>query len=321
MDELLLPRALRLRPRLVPKPWGGRRLAELGRDLPDGVDVGESWEVADLTSDQTAVEDPTSRVADGPLEGRTLAELAVDHPDWLLGRSTRREDGRFPLLVKLLDAREPLSVQVHPTAATVRPGEHVKEESWIVLAAEPDATLLLGLREHVTPEQLEDAAGTPRIVELLREVPVTPGDVLHVPPGVVHALGAGVLVAEIQTPSDTTYRLYDWTEELGRAPRELHEEAGVAAVEDAWSANMTAGVAPRGVRRLVETADYDLACHPLDAGRTVVVPAGRARVLLISEGMVRLNREILRAGEVRLVPAGARIQLSGFGLAFLATAR
>lgn len=318
---MTLPAALRLRPRLVPKPWGGRRLGELGRDLPDGVDVGESWEVADLGADQTGVADPVSRVADGELAGHSLAELAAAHPRWLLGDGVRRADGRFPLLVKLLDAREPLSVQVHPTPATVRPGEHVKEESWVVLAVDPGATLLLGLRADVTREAFAAAAGTPAMVGMLREVEVAPGDVLHVPPGVVHALGAGVLVAEVQTPSDTTYRLYDWTEELGRAPRELHLQAGVVAVHDAWSHNLAAPDRPDGGGSRVTTGAYELECHALASGRGATVPSGRARVVLVVSGAVVLGGDALATGDVRVVPAAADAVLAGDGVALVATAR
>lgn len=312
--------ALRLAPVLVPKPWGGRALARFGRALPDdGARIGESWEVADLAAGTTPVADPCSRVADGPHVGRSLAELVAHDRDWLLGDAAPTSDGRFPLLVKLLDAAEDLSVQAHPTPATVRPGEHLKTESWVVLDAAPDARVLLGLRPGTTRAAFADAVGTPAVAGLLREVPVAPGDVLHLPTGTVHALGAGVLVAEVQTPSDTTYRLYDWTEELGRAPRELHVDAGREAVLDAWDANLAAPLRPAGAGTLVDEDAYRLERVALAAGDIRHGEPGRPVVVVVLDGTPTVCGEPLARADVRLVPAAVACDLAGPGTVLLAT--
>jgi mannose-6-phosphate isomerase len=302
---------LRLEPVLVAKPWGGRTLEQLGRALPDGVDIGESWDVADL--DPAAVgstDDPTSRVASGPHTGRTLSELIATDADGLLGAS-RSVDGRFPVLVKLLDAREPLSVQVHPPAGYVadHPEVHLKTESWVVLEAEPDASLLIGVRSGVTLNEVVAALGTPAIVPLLREVPARPGEVHHLPAGTVHALGGGVLVAEVQTPSDTTFRVYDWIEELGRDPRPLHLEAAAASIEEAWEHNrQPPPPAGRDETELVTTDAYALRRWFLADGEERPVDGGHARVVQVLTGELvgaELDAPVPRGGTA-VLPAAWR---------------
>lgn len=186
---------------------------KLGKRLPPGVSIGESWELASLPGDD-------SRVRGGPLAGQTLAELVERWGPGLVGGAALVE-GRFPLLLKYLDAAENLSVQVHP-----RPGAGggaVKHESWYVIDADPGACVYIGLRPGVSPEDLRRAGDTPGVVELLQRRAARRGDCFYLPSGVLHALGAGTLVAEVQTPSDVTYRLYDWgrRDAQGRA-RELH---------------------------------------------------------------------------------------------------
>ena len=301
---------LQLAPVLVPKPWGGRRLGGLGRRLPPGATIGESWDVADLSAEDTAVADPCSRVLDGPSAGRSLAELLDEDPAALLG-SVPAVAGRFPLLVKTLDAREHLSVQVHPTAADagLDPTATPKTESWLVLAADPGAVLYLGVRHGVEVDDLRRAAGTPAIVELLRQVPARPGSLHHLPAGVVHALGAGVVVLEVQTPSDTTYRLYDWTEEYGRAPRSLHLEEALAVAATAWEVNTDRA---RAVHRaagevgpLLDTEHYRISRHRLHPGARLRTVGGQARVVYVVEGRL-LGDELVRPlgrGGVVLLPA------------------
>lgn|GEM_PF-3078263 len=311
--------ALRLAPVLVPKPWGGRALARLGRDLPDDLGrVGESWEVADLVPDATPVADPCSRVVDGPHAGRSLAELVAQDRTWLLGDAAATPAGRFPLLVKLLDASEDLSVQVHPTPATASPGEHVKTETWVVLDAEPGARVLLGLRPGTTRAAFAAAAGTADVVQLLRPVPVAAGDVLHLPSGLVHALGAGVVVVEVQTPSDTTHRLHDWAE-LGRAPRELHVEQATEAVLDAWDANLAEPQRPAGVGVLVSEDAYLLARNRLAAGETWRARDSRPWVVVVLDGTPTVCGERLARADVRLVPAAVDCELAGPGTVLLAS--
>ena len=278
---------LALTPRLVEKPWGARHLADLGRQLPDGVLVGESWDVADLDASVTSVDDPVTRVAHGPMAGATLSELVASHGEELLGAGAATDDGRFPLLVKHLDAGEHLSVQVHPPAAVVDdlPGAHLKTESWIVVQAEEGAVIMLGVVDGVGVDEVEQAMGTPDLVPLIRRVPARVGDVHHVPAGLLHALGAGVVVCEPQTPSDSTYRLYDWTEEYGRAPRDLHAAEAMRCLREEWDLNVTVPQPVQGDGVLVDTPHYRISRTTDAPAGAVDVPARpRARVVVVVAG-------------------------------------
>jgi len=187
--------------------WGGRNLETLyGRKLPDGV-VAESWDIS-------AFPGAATRVTSGYWKWRTLEDVVNDLGGHLLGTTSRERFGvRFPLLVKLLDAQRDLSVQVHPDdayAAAHENGAWGKSEMWYVLHAQPGAELILGLAPGVTRATFEEALKNDRVVTQLQRIPVHPGDVFHIPAGTIHALLAGIVVAEIQQNSDTTYRIYDW---------------------------------------------------------------------------------------------------------------
>jgi mannose-6-phosphate isomerase len=197
---------MKLVPKLLAKPWGGRRIETvLGRRLQVAGPVGESWEVYDRGGD-------SSEIANGPLAGRRLADLRGDRP--------------FPLLVKLLDAGEELSVQVHPDAdAARRLGGEEKSECWFVVHAEPGAKVSRGLVDGCTREDLVDALAAGDVASKLRSFEVAAGDTIYVPAGTVHTIGAGVLLVEVQQNSDTTYRLHDW----GRG-RELHVREALESV-------------------------------------------------------------------------------------------
>ena len=195
-------------------PWGGRNLAsKLGRTIPDGI-VAESWEIA-------AHPNGSSVVNAGPLQGKTLPEVQALLGEMLLGdrNDAALATGKFPLLIKILDANRWLSIQVHPDDAygLAHEGEPGKTEMWVVLHAEPGSELIYGFAPGMTRTQYAAVIGTDASVDGLHRVAVKPGDVIFVPSGTIHALGPGVMVAEIQQNSDTTYRIWDW----GR-PRPLH---------------------------------------------------------------------------------------------------
>lgn len=208
--------------------WGGRRLAELfGKPLPPGEPIGETWELADLEHEQSVV-------AAGPAKGKTLHELVTAWGADLTGR-VKLIDGRFPLLIKFLDARERLSVQVHPDAAmAARLGGavRVKHEAWYVIAAEPESFMYRGVADGVDATAFAAAARDGTVERLLHKVPVKPGQCYYLPSGTLHALGAGVVVAEVQTPSDVTYRVFDWNriDPAAGAPRELHVEQALECI-------------------------------------------------------------------------------------------
>jgi mannose-6-phosphate isomerase len=214
-------------PLLKPKVWGGRWLERLGKSLPADTQIGESWEVSDLSADVTAF--GRSVIANGDWGGRTLHEALADHGEAIMGAAPLTEEGGFPLLVKYLDARENLSVQVHPSESYIErhPEAFLKSEAWYVVDAAPDAVIYKGLKGSLTLETLRRHIEDGTIVDDLIPVPVRPGDCHYLPSGTCHALGAGVLVAEIQTPSDTTFRLFDW----GRSSRDLHLDEAMACID------------------------------------------------------------------------------------------
>ena len=306
----MLPDLLRFEPLMVERPWGGRRLESLGRVLPSSAHVGESWEVADLPPAEGTAEDRSTRVAEGRLAGTTLVELVARFGAGFLGSARPMPDGRFPLLVKLLDAREHLSVQVHPPAevADRDPGIRAKSESWYVLDAEPGSKLWFDVRTDVDGEELRAAAGTSAFVGLLGDVPARVGDFHHIPAGRVHALGAGVMVLEIQTPSDTTFRIYDWNHLYTRPPRDLHLDAAIRSiVRGDIAAISVAGGAVPGVRNLVRTADYWIREHRVDGGSVVLDPRAELRVLMVISGAVSAGSVTLRPGDIRILPASSRL--------------
>jgi mannose-6-phosphate isomerase len=211
------------RPHFLRKPWGGRLLAELfNKPLPPDDPIGESWELVSLPEVESVIDR-------GPYAGQALDALVQGQGRELLG-AAQLVDQRFPLLIKFLDARRHLSVQVHPKpdpGQTWQPG--IKHEAWYVLHAEPGAQVFINFRPGVTPADAKAASGTPAFRELLAARPATVGDCFYLPSGTVHALGGGLVVAEVQTPSDVTYRLYDWDRMgLDGKPRALHIEQGLS---------------------------------------------------------------------------------------------
>ena len=202
--------------------WGGRNLEKIGRDLPVNVNVAESWEIASHADGMTVI-------SNGSYAGKTLPELmstlGIDlvgrHNQWALDR------GIFPLMVKLLDAEDRLSIQVHPDDAYAKEHEGANElgkaEMWVILSAKPGAGIIYGFAHETTPEALHQAVSSGSLEPALNFIPVKAGDHVCVPPGTLHAILEGVVLAEIQQNSNTTYRVYDWNrvDDQGN-PRDLH---------------------------------------------------------------------------------------------------
>jgi len=208
--------------------WGGRSFeTQLGRAIPDGI-VAESWEIAAHANGSTAV-------SNGPLAGVTLPQLLEQWGVELVGsrNASMAQAGRFPLLIKLLDANRWLSVQVHPEDAYALENESDlgKTEMWIVLHAEPGAEIIYGFKAGVDEAAFAQALAEDRCEEWLHRLPIQNGDVVMVPAGSIHALGPGTLVAEIQQNSDTTYRIYDWGRENTTTPRPIHIEQALAVLD------------------------------------------------------------------------------------------
>jgi mannose-6-phosphate isomerase len=222
---------LRFEPIYQYRLWGGRRLANLLKaPLPAGP-VGEAWILSDRA-------DHASRVTNGAFKGRTLTQLLEQFPEQLMGKLAHRFN-RFPLLLKFLDAREMLSVQVHPSDAhkeLIPPGETGKTEAWVVLEAEKESRIYTGLKPGTTPQDLNRALTNGTVVEQLRCLNPKAGDAVFIPAGTVHTLG-GVVVFEVQENSDVTFRLYDWDHidtETGRA-RPLQVDQALASIDYAES--------------------------------------------------------------------------------------
>lgn len=236
--------------------WGGRKLETLlGRELPPGVNIAESWEIAAHPHGDVTV-------ANGPLRGRSLAALTETYGSELTG--SYAHPGRFPLLVKLLDAHQKLSLQVHPGDAYARAhenGELGKSEMWVVLHAEPHAALILGLQPGATRESFRRALEAGGLEQWLHVLPVQAGDAICVPAGTLHAILGGSVIAEIQQNSDATYRVYDWTRTgPDGQPRPLHVDKALDVID---FTTVRPGLAEP---RLLEARDgirrWELCCGP-----------------------------------------------------------
>jgi len=304
------PHAFRVEPATVTKVWGGRTIVEqFGRDAPADEPVGESWEVADLPEGE-------SRVATGPLRGRPLSDLVERWGRDLVGDRDPSEG--FPLLVKIIDAAEDLSVQVHPSQRDVEerfPEADSKDESWLILRTDPGGSILHGVREGVTAETFRRAVDEGRAAELLRRVEVEPGDVVRVAPGTIHAICAGVTLLEIQQPSDTTYRLYDYDRPgLDGQPRELHLDRGmqVANFGDQPPTRIPGGQLQderADIDLLVDVDAYRIERVEFDDDFEWIVHPGSPQVVHVLEGSLVLtageaaSSVRIEAGRTAVVPA------------------
>ena len=237
-ERRLLQRPLRFAPLFQDRVWGGRRLAARFADAPPAARIAEAWLLSGHPKGLTPV-------AEGPLSGQRLPELMARFGPLLVGARNGQAlaHGRFPLLIKLLDVDDWLSVQVHPTTGSRALAAEVygKTELWVALWAAADAHLLLGLKDGCTRADLEQAGPSAALVERLQKRKVQPGQSFFVPSGTVHALGPGLTLLEVQECSDATYRLYDWDRPRAAA-RPLHWEQGLRALETAAPPANPAGV-------------------------------------------------------------------------------
>ena len=220
---------LRFAPIYQYRLWGGRRLARLlSAPLPGDGPIGEAW----LLSDR---DDHPSCVADGPLKGRTIAQLLEQFPEQVMGKLAGRFR-RFPLLLKFLDARELLSVQVHPTDThtdLLPPGETGKTEAWVVLQAGTKSRIYAGLKPGTTEGDLRRALANGAVADRLAHFTPKPGDAVFLPAGTVHSLGGDIVVFEVQQKSDVTFRLYDWNHVDAKTgkPRALQVDQALACID------------------------------------------------------------------------------------------
>lgn len=289
----------------VETPWGGEGLRELFcKAIPDDL-TGESLEISALAGMPSVVEN-------GELKGRTLREVYETYR----GRLTGQKDGaEFPLLVKLLDAREMLSVQVHPgdDYAGRRHGKLGKTEAWVVLDAPPGAKLVLGLKPG---RELKQAVEAGALEDALNWLTVTPGDVLYIPHGLVHALGGGIRVYEIQQSSDVTYRLWDWNRPGPDGKlRALHTEDALEVARPLAGAALNGvSVDVPGGRQTVYIANGYFELWRLDASGRMALPGGRMRlVTALGRGVLGWadGALALSAGDSVVIPADSDAWLEG----------
>ncbi|HEX8311700.1 MAG TPA: type I phosphomannose isomerase catalytic subunit [Chthoniobacteraceae bacterium] len=279
-------------PLFMERVWGGRRLETLlKKRLPQSTRIGESWEIVDR-------EDAQSVVHEGPLRGSTLHELWTEHRELIFGALP--DSPRFPLLFKILDAQERLSVQVHPPAEVAAQfGGEPKTEMWYLLDTQLESDLYAGLKAGVTRESFEEALRDGEVAEKIHRMPVRAGDAIFIPSGRIHAIGAGNLIVEVQQNSDTTYRVFDWNRlGLDGKPRALHIDQSLQSVN---FEDIEPGVAQGSGEVLVACDHFCVERWALDAPR--IEPAGSFAVFTVLNGEVECAGRKFVSGEFFLIPA------------------
>jgi len=281
-------------PIFVERMWGGRRLeSQLHKNLPPQKRVGESWEIVDRSEAQSVV-------AGGPLRGRTLHELWTQNRQEIFGDVP--EAPRFPLLIKILDAQEKLSLQVHPPETLAsRLGGEPKSEFWYVAAATPDAELFLGFRESIRRDKFEERLRDGTVIDHVHRIGVRAGDAVFLPAGRLHAIGPGNLIIEIQQNSDTTYRTFDWnrTDPATGTQRDLHIEEAIQCID-------FEDVQPKLIESedelLISNSLFEIQKWILDEAREAASP-GQFAIVCCLTGNLSCADAKLAPGEFFLVPA------------------
>lgn len=294
--NLTMTEPLLFEPIFQERVWGGRGLERVfGKKLPAGKSIGEAWEIVDRPEAQSVVRQ-------GPLRGRTLHELWSDHRREIFGDDFA-EGARFPVLAKLLDARDRLSLQVHPPAeiAAARGGE-AKTELWYVAAAAPEAEIFVGLRAGVTRKDFERALRDGTAAQCAHRLAVQSGDAIFLPSGRLHALGAGAVIVEIQQNSDTTYRVFDWNrvDEDGE-PRTLQIDEALRSID--FEDFEPKKIQPAG-ELLVRAPEFTVEKWCLTNPRPAFERSSAALFVCL-QGAVALGETEMSPGDFFLVPAGS----------------
>lgn len=287
--------------------WGGRKLGDLlHKPIGAATDYAESWEIADQPGGQSVV-------ADGPFQGCELTQLLQNHGDALLGIQSQLD--QFPLLIKFLDAHDWLSLQVHPNdqqAKRYDPSENGKTEAWVILDAEPDSMICAGLKSGVTRDSFRQHLEAGSIEQCLHLIGVNPGDCVFVPAQTVHALGPGILLAEVQQQSDLTFRLHDWGR-LGSdgQPREIHIEQSLECID--FARGPVNPVQPLQNATATAAREVLICCEYFEIHRYrtdapfVIDPVDRFHILMVLNGTVRMSTaassRTLCKGTTVLIPA------------------
>jgi mannose-6-phosphate isomerase len=293
MSKLNLTNPLTFEPTFMQRMWGGRRLeSNFGKKLPPKIRIGESWEIVDRSEAQSVVRD-------GPLRGKRLHELWIQDRQSIFGDVANSP--RFPLLIKLLDANEKLSLQVHPTEkVAAKSGGEPKTEFWYVAAADPDAELFVGLNKAMTRDQFEEALCSGTVAEHVHTIRVKEGDAMFLPAGRLHAVGPGNLLVEIQQNSNTTYRVFDWdrVDDKGK-PRQLHVDLALECID---FNDCNPQVLRPESELLLKFALFEIQKWNLDFPREIA-PRGKFAIVCCLTGSVQCADVDLVPGEFCLIPA------------------
>lgn len=288
--------------------WGGRELEKLfKKELPPGRTIGESWEISDRPNDESVV-------ANGKFAGKNLRWLMENFQREILGDARPAAGNRFPILCKILDAREKLSLQVHPPAgkAAELKGEP-KTEMWFIADATPEADLFVGLKQGVTRAEFERRISDGSVAECFHRVPVRPGDAMFLPSGRVHAIGSGLVIFEIQQNSDTTYRVFDWNRVgLDGKPRELHIAQSLASIdfkdfEPSLVQSKFSGDGNSKSRPLVHDPLFNVDSVELENSARNALKPNKLQIIAVVRGKVEVQNGTdtvsLNAGQFCLIPA------------------
>jgi mannose-6-phosphate isomerase len=288
--------------------WGGRELDLLyGKKIPASAPIGESWEIADRPDD-------VSVIVNGELAGKNLRWLMENHATEILGRARPTAAGRFPLLCKILDARDKLSLQVHPPAGkAVELHGEPKTEMWFIADAAPGAELFVGLKRGVTRAEFEKKIADGSVADCFHRVSVRSGDTMFLPSGRVHAIGAGLVIFEIQQNSDTTYRVFDWNRTgLDGKPRELHIAQSLASIdfkdfEPKLVETQFVTVGSVEKRALVNDPLFNIETWKLSSASRGLLKPRKLQIIAVTSGEVVIKDGTasvnLSAGQFSLIPA------------------
>lgn len=296
---------IRFKPIYQTRVWGGRNLETLyQRNLPDAQPYGESWELSDRVEAQSCV---SEGAAEGGAE-QTLHDLWTRHRIPVFGEALAGHPAeRFPLLIKILDACEDLSIQVHPpghVAASL--GGEPKTEMWYVTQAQPGARVYAGLKQEVGREVFERALQDGTVADVMHDIVAQAGDCLFLPSGRVHAIGAGLVIFEIQQNSDTTYRVFDWNRTgLDGKPRELHVQQSLASID---FEDPEPGLQKTMADGTLVTCEY-FSVRRRKALGEALGQEGEGMILALVSGTLALGRQVLNAGDFALVPAAMPLEM------------
>ena len=290
--------------------WGGQKIRQLySKPVPQGRHIGESWEISDHVDD-------VSVIANGPLAGKNLRWLMENHREELLGPA-RDQNGRFPLLIKILDAQDVLSLQVHPPASVAaKLGGEPKTEMWFVGDAAPGAEIFVGLKQKTSRDEFEKKIRDGSVADCFHRISVKAGDAMFLPSGRVHAVGAGLVLFEIQQNADTTYRVFDWNRVgLDGKPRELHIAEALASID---FNDFEPSLIQSEIRKKNGAEVRSLICHNLfsvehwrlSASSQAIAPENKMQIIGLLSGKLtvvhRQTRTFLAPGEFCLLPASLR---------------